>query len=188
MGFIRTFIFVIILLIIGALIFIYSGTYNVAATSPDPFIVTWILDTTKDYSVKKHAENIERPKLNDASLVREGKEHYENSCEGCHGAPGIDPAEGFNPSPPLLSEEAEEMSSAELFWVTKNGIKMTGMPAFGLFKSDDEIWAIVAFLKTLPDLTAGTYKEPVQQSQPTLEDFTEGTDVDDEGDVDQGQN
>ena len=174
MGFIKTLIFVIIILIIGALIFIYSGTYNVAATNPDSFIVKWVLETTKKYSVKKHSENIERPKLNEASMIREGREHYEDSCEGCHGAPGIDPSEGFNPSPPLLAEEAEELSSAELFWVTKNGIKMTGMPAFGSFKSDDEIWSIVAFLKTLPDLTPETYKNPGQIKQPTLEDFMEG--------------
>lgn len=173
MGFIRTLIFLIIILIIGALIFIYSGTYNVAATNPDHFIVEWILKTTKNYSVKKHSENIERPKLNDDTLVKQGYEHYEDMCVGCHGAPGKDPAEGFNPSPPLLKDAAEEMSSAELFWVTKNGIKMTAMPAFGLFHSDEEIWSIVAFIKTLPDLTPETYKNAGQNSQPALEDFTD---------------
>lgn len=173
MGFIRTFIFVIIILIIGALVFIYSGTYNVAATNPDQFIVKWVLETTKKYSVKKHSENIERPKLNDETLVKQGYEHYEDMCVGCHGAPGKDPAEGFNPSPPLLAEEAEEMSSAELFWVIKNGIKMSAMPAFGLFHSDEEIWSIVAFLKQLPELTPETYKDFEDGAQPTLEDFTE---------------
>lgn len=172
MGFIKTLIFVIIILIIGALAFIYSGTYNVAATSPDPFIVKWILETTRDYSVKKRSENIERPKLNDDTLVKQGYEHYDDMCVGCHGAPGKDPAEGFNPDPPLLAEEAEEISSAELFWITKNGIKMSGMPAFGLFHSDEDIWSIVAFLKQLPDLTPETYKEFGTNNQPTLEDFT----------------
>jgi mono/diheme cytochrome c family protein len=173
MGFVRTFIFVIIILIIGAVVFIYSGTYNVAATKQDPFIVEWVLETTKKYSIKKHSENIERPKLNDATLVKQGYEHYEDMCAGCHGAPGKDPAEGFNPSPPLLAEEAEELNSAELFWVTKNGIKMTAMPGFGLFHSDEEIWSIVAFLKQLPDLTPETYKEFGTNNQPTLEDFTQ---------------
>lgn len=179
MGFIKTLIFVIIILIAGALFFIYSGSYNVAATSPDPFIVSWVLEKTKDYSVKKHSENIERPKLNDQTLVKQGYEQYEDSCAGCHGAPGKDAAEGFNPAPPLLADVSEELSSAELFWVTKNGIKMTGMPAFGLFKSDEEIWSIVAFLKRLPDLTPETYKNFRGAPKPTLEEFTNG-DADDE--------
>ena len=174
MGFIKTLIFVIIILMAGALYFIYSGSYNVAATSPDPFIVDWVLQKTKEYSVKKHSENIERPKLNDQTLVMQGYEQYKDSCAGCHGAPGKDPAEGFNPAPPLLAKHAEEMSSAELFWTTKNGIKMTGMPAFGLFKSDEELWSIVAFVKRLPDLTPETYKNFRGAPKTTLEEFTNG--------------
>ena len=184
MGFIRTLIFLIVILIVGALLFIYSGTYNVAATSPDHFIVAWVLDKTKDYSIKKHSESIERPKLNDQTLVKQGYELYDNSCAGCHGAPGKDPAEGFNPSPPPLAEEVEALSSAELFWITKNGIKMTGMPAFGLFNSDEEIWSIVAFLKRLPDLTPETYENFTVSPKPTLQDFTNES-PDDEGAQDQ---
>ena len=158
MGFIKTVIFVFILLIAGGIVFIYSGTYNIAATKPHSLLAEWVFSTTKKYSVKKHSEHIARPKLNDDSLVKKGFDHYENMCAGCHGAPGSEPAEGFNPSPPSLAEEAEELSATELFWVIKNGIKMTGMPAFGLSHSDEEIWSIVAFLKQLPDLTAEDYK------------------------------
>lgn len=159
MGFIKTIIFVLILLIVGGIVFIYSGTYNIAATEPHSLLAEWVFNTAKKYSVKKHSEHIARPKLSDDSLVKKGFDHYENMCAGCHGAPGSNPAEGFNPSPPNLTEEAEELSATELFWVTKNGIKMTGMPAFGLSHSDEEIWSIVAFLKQLPDLTEGDYKE-----------------------------
>ncbi len=158
MGFIKTVILVLILLIAGLLVFIYSGTYNIAATEPHSLLVEWVFDAAKKYSIRKHSENIARPKLNDDTLVRSGFDHYEDMCVGCHGAPGIEPAQGFNPSPPKLAEQAEQLSSVELFWVTKNGIKWTGMPAFGPSHSDQEIWAIVAFLKQLPDLTPEDYK------------------------------
>jgi len=159
MGFIKTVIFIFILLIAGGIVFIYSGTYNIAATEPHSLLTQWVFNTTKKYSVKKHSEHIARPKLSDDSLVKKGFDHYENMCAGCHGAPGSQPAEGFSPSPPSLTEEVEELSATELFWVTKNGIKMTGMPAFGLSHSDEEIWSIVAFLKQLPDLTEEDYKD-----------------------------
>jgi len=157
MGFFKTIIFILILLIAGLIVFIYSGKYNIAATEPHSLIVEWALNTTKKYSIKKHAEHIARPKLNDDNLVKKGFDHYEDMCSGCHGSPGVEPAKDFNPSPPALTKESEVFSSTELFWVIKNGIKMTGMPSFGLSHSDEEIWSIVAFLKQLPDLTEQDY-------------------------------
>ena len=49
------------------------------------------------------------------------------------------------------------MEDRELFWVTKNGIRFTGMPAWGPSFSDEEICDIVAFLKTMPTMTAADY-------------------------------
>ena len=66
--------------------------------------------------------------------------------------------QGLNPSPPDLAEAALEMSPAELFWVTKNGIKMTGMPAWGVTHDDDAIWPVVAFITKLPELDATQYQ------------------------------
>ena len=51
---------------------------------------------------------------------------------------------------------------------------MSAMPAFGPFHSDEDIWAIVAFLNRLPDLTPETYENMGEKKGPTLEDFTEG--------------
>lgn len=159
MGFIKTVIFVLILLIAGLIVYIYSGNYNIAATEPHSLIMEWVFNTTKKYSIRKHAEQIARPKLSDDGLVKKGFDHYEDMCAGCHGSPGVEPARDFNPSPPDLSKKVEKLSSTELFWVTKNGIKMTGMPAFGLSHSDEEIWSIVAFLNQLPDLTQQDYND-----------------------------
>jgi len=69
MGFIKTVLLVIILLIAGLIVFIYSGTYNIAATEPQSLLVEWAFNTAKKYSVKKHSEHIARPLLSDDSLV-----------------------------------------------------------------------------------------------------------------------
>jgi mono/diheme cytochrome c family protein len=65
---------------------------------------------------------------------------------------------GFYPEPPDLSKGKGDMSPAELFWIIKNGIKMSAMPAFGPIHKDEEIWSIVAFLKRLPELSAEQYQ------------------------------
>ena len=67
--------------------------------------------------------------------------------------------EGLNPSPPDLKEVAPLLEPRQLFWVIKNGIRMTGMPSFGMIEVPDaEIWKIVAFLKKLPLVTDQDYK------------------------------
>ena len=68
-------------------------------------------------------------------------------------------SEGLQPDPPDLKKVAGQRQPSELFWVIKNGIKMTGMPGFGVSGvSDDEIWKIVAFVKKWPSVTAEDYK------------------------------
>ncbi|MEO7558053.1 MAG: cytochrome c [Gammaproteobacteria bacterium] len=143
-----------------ALLVIYSGLYNVAATQPDNPLVRWALSTTSDHSISYHAKQIKAPLLTDAALIKEGLYHYREMCVPCHGRPGLYPTElnkGLNPRAPKLAESAKEFNASELFWVIKNGIKMTGMPAWGTSHSDDKIWAIVAFVKRLPALTPQEY-------------------------------
>jgi hypothetical protein len=59
-------------------------------------------------------------------------------------------SEGLNPGPPDLKDIVDDMLPQELFWVIKNGIRMTGMPSFGKIEvPDQEIWTIVAFVKPM---------------------------------------
>ena len=86
---------------------------------------------------------------------------FNSMCIGCHGGPGTEPAamgQGLNPPAPDLAVSAAEMTSAELFWVTKHGIRMTGMPAWGVTHDDDAIWPVVALLTRLPDLDEAGYQ------------------------------
>jgi Cytochrome C oxidase, cbb3-type, subunit III len=59
----------------------------------------------------------------------------------------------------VLQETVQEWTPAELYWIIKNGVRMTGMPAWGATHNNKEIWAIVAFLGKLPEMTAEHYAE-----------------------------
>lgn len=163
-----TIIIFTILVIVGFLIFIYMGRYNVAATEPHTKVTEFILHIATERSIKYHATGITAPRLDDESMVKTGFHHYHEMCVGCHGAPGVKPyeaAEGLYPEPPELEDEIDEMTSEELYWITKNGIKMTGMPAFGPTHGEEELWSIVAFLRQLPDLTPEEYKAMVEREK-----------------------
>lgn len=155
-----TIVSTIIGLLIIALIFIYSGWYNVSGMNQDTGISKWLLNTTKENSIEFRSVDIKVPNLNDSSLIEMGFSHYKEMCESCHAAPGkgeTELAKGLNPPAPKLYKIAEYLSPKEIFWVTKNGIKMTGMPAWGKTHSDAKIWAITAAVKKLPELTSAKY-------------------------------
>jgi len=155
-------ILVVVILTIVLVLFIYSGIYNISTTSPHYKFTRWVISKVTDNSIKHHAIEIaEPPYLTDSSLIKTGFVHYKEMCLGCHGAPGInrnEVSEGFYPKPPRLLKSAKEWKPAELFWIVKNGIKMTGMPGFGISHKDDKIWAIVAFMEKLPYMTPEQYK------------------------------
>ena len=163
----KTVVIVLLVLALAAVGFIYSGIYDVAATAPDTGLIQWALETTQHRSVHRRAEQVEAPpSLDDPNLIRTGMIEYHELCVVCHGAPGvpISPVgQGLNPSPPELAKESGE-EAGELFWVTKNGIKMTGMPAFGVTHSDEELWAIVAFMKKMGDLSHEEYQRMVVEA------------------------
>lgn len=163
---------IIVVLLILVVLFINSGIYNVAANYPDKAPVAWILSTTMDHSVRRHATGIKAPALDDPAMIRTGLSHYRAMCLGCHGAPGVSVEEavrGFNPDPPKLTEAASDWKPNELFWITKYGVRMSGMPAWGVTHSNKDIWAIVAFVRKLPSMTPAEYQALSRQVPPMKE-------------------
>lgn len=152
----------LLLLVLGAAIgFAYSGIFNVAATARDATAVRWILETTRENSVRRGAEQISLADLSDHMRLPRGAKAFNDMCAGCHGAPGRGSflgANDMNPPPPDLAKMAAERSPQALFWVIKNGLRMTGMPAWGPTHSDDQLWDLVAFMSQLPELTPERYR------------------------------
>jgi len=152
-------IFVGIFLGVGV---IYSGYINVGANVADNRLIDWLLVTAREKSVERHSKNITNnvPNLENQAIILAGAKNYDAMCASCHTPPGESKSPlsiGLNPPPPDLQKEVQDTSAKELFWVTKNGIRMTGMPAWGETHDDDVIWSMVAFIKTLPNMTSDDY-------------------------------
>jgi len=147
----------LIALAAGGYFFAASGRFPVAATAaPDVVdtIAPWALQRAIEHQAKGAAA-VAVPK-GEAAVAR-GLGHYRENCLPCHGAPGAEAAEFaqvMSPAAPGIdSPIVQNLSDAQLVWVVKNGIRMTGMPAFGSSHKDAEIADIVAFVRQLPHLT-----------------------------------
>ena len=168
-------IFLVLLVGLG-IVAIYTGAYDVSAAKPEAPLTEWALSTMMDHSVKRQAKGIAVPSLEDPGLMSVGFDHYSEMCVTCHGSPSGGRSEagrGLNPPAPDLSETAKDWTSADLYWIIKNGIKMTGMPAFGPTHDEHELWAMVAFVQKLPGMTPEQYKafssEAVNSKEPARE-------------------
>lgn len=167
----KVFITLLITSILGVLavgLFLYCGLFNVSAAAPHNALTKWLMSSTMHASVERQGKRIEVPDLSQKRLILEGVNDFEAMCVACHGAPDKKPSpmgQGLNPPAPDLHTSAHHHTSGELFWIVKHGIKMTGMPAWGLSHDDESLWPVVALLKVLPELNAETYAVLRKQAQ-----------------------
>jgi len=147
-------------LAIGGFLIAASGIVPIKASSGHWAITDWFLHFAMRRSIATQSLGIESPALDEPGLVLKGAGHYETGCAPCHGSPQRPPrfAEAMTPRPPHLPPRLSEWSSDDLFYVVKHGVKFTGMPAWPALRRDDEVWAMVAFLRKLPSLGAEEYR------------------------------
>ena len=161
----KTFAIVLGLLFVAALggaAFVWSGVYNIAASSPHTQAVYSMLEKTMQQSVRLRARNIEPPALDAPGLFERGAACYQHRCQLCHGGPSVaqdDIALGMQPLPGPLVDANLRWKARELYWITRNGITMSGMPAWKLQLADNDIWALVSFVQRLPQLSPTEYRQ-----------------------------
>lgn len=145
----------------GAAGFVWSGAYNVAANSQHSQPVYSLLEYAMHQSVRLRARDIEPPPLTAPASFEHGAMCYQDRCEQCHGGPGVaqsDIALGMQPVPgPLINANAR-WGARELYWITRNGITMSGMPAWGFQLADQDLWALVAFIERLSQMSTAEYR------------------------------
>jgi cytochrome c553 len=137
------------------------GVVPLGASSEHWAVTRWFLETVKHRTVAARTWRTSVPPLDDEALVVRGAGHFETACRPCHGAPGSARPETLRtmlPRPPGLSERVRKWSEAELFWIVKHGIKFTGMPGWPDQRRDDEVWAMIAFLRRLPEMDEDGYR------------------------------
>ncbi|MET0320995.1 MAG: c-type cytochrome [Duganella sp.] len=167
------------------LIVLYGGFYNIGATKDHFQPVYSLLERGLLQSVRSHARDVQVPDaiVNEAKTppgaptaayqarpqVVRGAGLYRDNCVVCHGAPGVaqgDIGKSMQPVPGPLSDAARRWRPNELYWITRHGIKMSGMPAWEYHLAEDDLWAVVGFLVALPSLTPKAYADITALSGP----------------------
>jgi Cytochrome C oxidase, cbb3-type, subunit III len=148
----------------------YAGIYNIAADVPHTQPVYWLLNTLRDRSIAVRATDIVVPHdLDDPKRIASSAGQYAEMCSGCHLAPGMKRTEisrGLYPRAPELRKS--RLTPAEQFWIVKHGVKMTGMPAWGVTHNDELCRSIPA---EAAELTPEQYQTLVKSTPKTHDEM-----------------
>jgi mono/diheme cytochrome c family protein len=141
---------------------VLAGLYDVASTRQHWQVTHTVMETAMRQAVRLRARDVREPPLADGARVLRGAGCFRDHCVQCHGAPGV--AQGgigqsMQPLPGPLVDAHRHWRARELYWLTRHGIKMSGMPAWEYRLAEDELWDVVAFLVKLPELDAAAYAD-----------------------------
>lgn len=165
----------------AAVVVVVGGLYDVGATVQHTQATYSLLETAMKQSVRVRAAGI-TPLVLPPDLVRlRGAACYRDQCVQCHGAPGVAPGPvgmSMLPLPGPLLDAGRRWRPRELYWITRHGIRMTGMPAWGMRLSEQDIWAVVGFIGQMPTWSPQDYAARVESAAAvdcTLPSTTHGT-------------
>jgi len=121
----------------------------------------YLAKTARNLSIPASKRDAKNPFVPTAEVLSEARAHFADHCAICHGNDGAGKTQiGQNlypKAPDMRLPETQNLTDAEVYYVIHNGIRLTGMPAWGSEEKDDDSWKLVLFIRHLPQLTLPRY-------------------------------
>jgi len=123
----------------------------------------YLAKTARNLSVPASERDTKNPFAPTAEVLSEARVHFADHCAICHGNDGTGKTQiGQNlypKAPDMRLPQTQNLSDGELYYTIHNGIRLTGMPAWGTVNKDDDSWKLVLFIRHLPQLTPNEARE-----------------------------
>ena len=147
-------VLLLLLLLAAAGLLTAASQFSLSALNEPGRVETYVATAAKRWFVGRSARGPMPPAPPNDALSRAGGQMvFGAECASCHGQDGRTPTDVGRWMYPrtldLSSAEVQQWSDAELFWIIKNGIRLSGMPGFGRIHSDDQIWHLVHYVRTM---------------------------------------
>lgn len=150
-------------MVVSGVVLIGIGLMHFSLTAlPEPGPLETRITNLAKHSVIRLASRhgIPRPPVDTRASIEVGGTHYGLDCGICHGVDGRSQTPSgqwmYPRAADLTSKRVQSYSDRELFWIIKNGIRFTGMPAFGKVETADNIWGLVKYTRALGSTKASS--------------------------------
>jgi mono/diheme cytochrome c family protein len=159
---------VLLALVAVALYGLHLEREGFSARKQPSALETFVARTMRNASIPRSARTEENPwkDLATPANLKEAQEHFADHCAQCHGNDGrgnTDMGQNMYPKPPDMRLAAtQNLSDGELYYIIENGVRLTGMPAWGdpnFIEQDDDSWKLVLFIRHLPHQTPEEIKD-----------------------------
>ena len=151
----RWILILLIALVLGATVVI-AGFYQISIDAlQEPGHLETVLATRAKHILvhRSSRDGIPPAPTNLQASIEEGDKLFGTECAACHGLEGNKPTDAgrwmYPRAADLTSPEVQQYSDRELFWIVKNGIRLSGMPAFGKVEPDEHIWNLANYVRSL---------------------------------------
>lgn len=154
-------------LVIGAVTFFWIGSRGISAKTEPGRVETFVARTMRGLAIPRGERNRKNPIAVSQEVIAAGMSHWADHCAACHANDGSGDTEiglGLYPKPPdMRRSPTQSLTDGELFYIIENGIRLTGMPAWGTGtpESAEGTWHLVHFIRKLSTLTS----EQIDQMQ-----------------------
>jgi mono/diheme cytochrome c family protein len=161
----KTVVLVVILAVLAGVIsfMIWLSNRGFSAREQPSWVETALARRARKIATPAGAKELKNPHPITEASMAEAREHFVEHCSVCHGSTGRgDTLYGRNlypKVPDLTQADSQQLTDGELFYIISNGVRFTGMPAFGGEDSPESIWALVSFIRRLPKLTPEEVKQ-----------------------------
>ena len=152
-----------LLLLAGSVLLM--GTHGLSAREQPGALERWVARQARTLAVPRDARQQENPVADSPQVQADARAHWADHCAACHSNNGSGDVEMgkhmYPPAPDMRQPETQRLTDGELFFIIQNGIRMTGMPAWGSGSQHDrqDSWKLVRFIRHLPQLTADEERE-----------------------------
>jgi mono/diheme cytochrome c family protein len=123
----------------------------------------YLAKTARHLSIPSSERNAKNPFAPTADVLSEARAHFADHCAICHGNDGSGKTQiGQNlypKTPDMRQPQTQNLTDGEIYYVIHNGIRLTGMPAWGDARKDDESWKLALFIRHLPQMAPQEVKE-----------------------------
>jgi mono/diheme cytochrome c family protein len=146
-------------LLVAVAAFVYLLNTGLNARDEPGGLETFAALRLRNTIIGWHARDLANPVERSPDVIAAGRAHFADHCATCHGNDGsgnTDYGRGMYPKPPdQRLPRTQNLTDGELFYVIENGVRLTGMPAFGTGQPspDSATWHLVHFIRHLPDLS-----------------------------------
>jgi mono/diheme cytochrome c family protein len=141
--------------------YLWWGYAEVAGDLPPGRFEKWLMFGSVHASVRRRAPETPNPvQPTDENLIAGGR-IYLGECSGCHGTPGKTDGipDSLYPPIPQLPTAGTDYTEAQVFWIAKHGIRLSGMFANGKWDDDKKLWTVAAYINRIKSLPPSVQAE-----------------------------